>query len=376
MQKLHGDDRRSKLAPETKCVEGRLRVDIGGDATEVTMTAAGTDPATGPPSVGEDDRRGGVETDAGVSEGTFVSFDGTVIAFEVHTPTTDSPDKGSEREPAPVVCLNGIACVAHAYWDPLLSCLRPKTTVVLWDYRGHGRSGDPANPSEITVPSFARDLLCLLDHLKIAGPVLVGHSFGVQVALEALRIDRTAARGLVAVAGPHRRPLGDLFGLPLARFAVSILEPMAEALSPHTKAVWRAGFSTSLPYWVGKLTRMAGPKATADSMAAYFDGLGALDPVLLLRMLKAMDYQDARDFLPQLDVPLLAVAGRRDVMTPLPVMKELASLAPHGRLEVVEDAGHTLPIETPERLCALVTEFLRQVTPEVPLRDGAVGRDG
>lgn len=339
------------------------------------MTTARSDPATRSPSDGKDPRSGANGRDAGASEGTFVSFDGTVIAFEVHRPGTASPEKDRLGELAPVVCLNGIACVAHAYWDPLVACLRPHTTLVLWDYRGHGRSGNPANPSEITVPSFARDLLCLLDHLRIDRPVLVGHSFGVQVALEALRIDRTAACGLVAVAGPHRRPLGDLFGLPFARIAVSILEPMAEALPSQTKAVWRAGFTTSLPYWIGKLTGMAGPNATADRMAAYFDGLGALDPVLLLRMLKLMDYQDARDFLPQLDVPVLAIAGRRDVMTPLPVMEELISLAPDGRLEVIEDAGHTLPIEAPDRLCALVREFLRRVALQVPMSGGALGRD-
>jgi pimeloyl-ACP methyl ester carboxylesterase len=297
------------------------------------------------------------------SVGYFESFDGTRIAYETYGQSpAQSGSLGEQAEGVPsVVCLNGIACVAHAYWDPLVDCLRDLTQVVLWDYRGHGKSAVPANPAEIAVPSFARDLLALEDTLGIEKPVLVGHSFGVQVALEAVRIDQKAASGIVAVAGPHRRPLSDLFGLPIARFMVSVLEPIADTMPFAARSLWEAGFGSPLPYLIGRITRMAGPRATAENMRTYFEGLRQMDPVLLLKMFKTMDYQDARDFLPRLPVPLLAIAGAEDVMTPLPVMQELATLARDARLEVVKGAGHTLPIEAPEKLCELVRDFLGQV---------------
>ncbi len=290
--------------------------------------------------------------------GSFASFDGTEIAYEIYLP--DDPP----RSLPPVVCCNGIACVAHAYWDPLVERLSTSTTVVLWDYRGHGASGPPRNPSEITVPSFARDLLELVEETGVVAPVLVGHSFGVQVALEALRIDPDLAAGLVAVAGPHRRPLGDLYGLPIARLAVSLLEPVVEMAASPARAVWGAAFRTPLPFAIGKLTRMAGPRATPDAMRQYFSGLGAIDPVLLLRMFKAMDYQDATDILPRIEIPTLIVAGEQDVMTPLHVMKEMHESIPSSRMEVFSRAGHTLPVEVPDEFADLVEEFVESLEEE------------
>lgn len=284
--------------------------------------------------------------------GKFASFDGTEIVYEIY-----GPDERVSQMP-PLVCCNGIACVAHAYWDPVVEHFAARTGVVLWDYRGHGVSSPPRNPSEVTVPSFARDLLALLDETGIDSAFLVGHSFGVQVALEALRLQPDVAAGLVAVAGPHRRPLGDLYGLPIARAAVSVLEPLAEALPTPLRVTWNAAFRTPLPFVIGKVTRMAGPSATPEGMRNYFDGLGALDPVLLLRMFKVMDYQDATDLLPALDLPALLVAGGADVMTPLHVMKEMHELLPQSRLEILENAGHTLPLEAREELCSLISDFV------------------
>ncbi|MER3521458.1 MAG: hypothetical protein C4317_04345 [Acidimicrobiia bacterium] len=290
------------------------------------------------------------------SVGVFESFDGTEIAYEVFGP------RPRQTSLLPVVVCNGIACVAHAYWDSLVSSIAEKIRVVLWDYRGHGASSDPCNPSEITVPSFSRDLLCLMEELGMNTAIVVGHSFGVQVALEAIRINPGAAAGLVAVAGPHRRPLGDLYGFPLARVAVSVLEPLAEMAAIPARILWHGAFRTPLPFAIGKIARMVGPRATAEAMRNYFEGLGALDPILLLRMFKAMDYQDATDLLPTLNIPVLLVAGTADVMTPLYVMETMHRLIPDSEMVVLEGVGHTLPAEAPDELANLVAGFVEKLS--------------
>lgn len=49
--------------------------------------------------------------------------------------------------------------------------------------------------------------------------------------------------------------------------------------------------------------------------------------------------------LPRIAAPIVARVGAADVATPLHKSEQIAAAAPRGRLEVVRDAGHALPIE-------------------------------
>ena len=51
------------------------------------------------------------------------------------------------------------------------------------DFRGHGRSDVPGGP--FTLAGLADDVLALVDRLELGGVVLVGHSLGGMVALDA-----------------------------------------------------------------------------------------------------------------------------------------------------------------------------------------------
>jgi N-formylmaleamate deformylase len=60
-----------------------------------------------------------------------------------------------------------------------------------------------------------------------------------------------------------------------------------------------------------------------------------------------------------IDVPTLLVIGDSPVVT-LEMATELRGLNPLVRIEQVEDAGHGLPFEQPERLAEVVVKFLRE----------------
>jgi pimeloyl-ACP methyl ester carboxylesterase len=72
-----------------------------------------------------------------------------------------------------------------------------------------------------------------------------------------------------------------------------------------------------------------------------------------------------RDVVRAIDVPSLLVIGDDPVVT-LEMAQELRSLNPRVRIEQVQNAGHGLPFEQPERLAAVVRSFLRELvsTPE------------
>jgi 2-succinyl-6-hydroxy-2,4-cyclohexadiene-1-carboxylate synthase len=62
----------------------------------------------------------------------------------------------------------------------------------------------------------------------------------------------------------------------------------------------------------------------------------------------------------RLDLPLLALAGARDEGY-VSAAKRMADIAPRGRAEIVEDAGHAAQLQRPDEVARLIEEFLGEV---------------
>lgn len=108
--------------------------------------------------------------------------------------------------------LTGNLAVWHLHIVPALS---ERYRILTYDLRGHGHSDTP--PSGYTPDDMAEDLLGLLDALEIERPLLVGHSYGADIALyHALRKPRRV-REVIAVeaalpALEHKRHHDDWAG--------------------------------------------------------------------------------------------------------------------------------------------------------------------
>ncbi len=256
-----------------------------------------------------------------------------------------------------VVLTNGIAC-DDLYWDEVWGPLAEQVRVVRWHYRGHGRSDPPANPEEITVSSCARDLVAVLDAAGAERAVVVGHSFGVQVALETIRRAPERVIGLVAVAGAYEHPLGTLLGRNPGTLVFPLLELATWPAPALTTAVVRTGLRSPLGYWIARVIRGAGPQASRALMKRYFAHAASLDPAVMLRLFRAMQEHSAADVLPTVAVPTTVLAGERDGMTPRRIARRMAAAVPGARLIEVASATHVLPVEAPG---AVVREILRVV---------------
>lgn len=63
--------------------------------------------------------------------------------------------------------------------------------------------------------------------------------------------------------------------------------------------------------------------------------------------------------LPEIDVPVLAIAGRYDYVCPVELWSESIDRLPHGRLEIFEHSAHNPQCEESDRFDAMVIEFVR-----------------
>lgn len=96
-----------------------------------------------------------------------------------------------------LVLLHGLASTRRI-WDLVIPHLAGKHRVLAYDQRGHGESDKPDDG--YSIDTFADDLEEVLRRHGVSRPLLVGHSFGANVALRHA-VTRRAARGLVLVDG-------------------------------------------------------------------------------------------------------------------------------------------------------------------------------
>lgn len=82
----------------------------------------------------------------------------------------------------PVVLIHGFAGNVTDPWSAISPSLEKDYRVIALDCRGHGRSGKPHEPEKYGV-EMVRDVVRLLDHLKINDAHVVGYSMGAVIAV-------------------------------------------------------------------------------------------------------------------------------------------------------------------------------------------------
>jgi pimeloyl-ACP methyl ester carboxylesterase len=112
-----------------------------------------------------------------------ISADGVSIAYEVR----------GEGEPA-LVFIHGWCC-DRTYWKEQLPHFAKKYKVLAIDLAGHGDSG--FNRKEWTIETFGEDVVAVVNKLNLDQVVLIGHSWGGGVIIEASRKMPNRVLGLV-----------------------------------------------------------------------------------------------------------------------------------------------------------------------------------
>ena len=88
-------------------------------------------------------------------------------------------------------------CCDKSYWKDQLPYFEKKYKVVAVDLAGHGDSG--LGRKDWTVESFAEDVAAVVKALKLERVILVGHSMGGPVSLEAARLMSDRVIGVIGV---------------------------------------------------------------------------------------------------------------------------------------------------------------------------------
>ena len=103
----------------------------------------------------------------------------------------------------PIVFVHGFGC-AHSDWDAQVAHLSPRHQTVAVDLRGHGAS--PGTPDECSIERYGADVAEVMQTLALPPAVLVGHSMGCRVVVEAAMQATDRVAGVVLVDGSQFAP--------------------------------------------------------------------------------------------------------------------------------------------------------------------------
>jgi pimeloyl-ACP methyl ester carboxylesterase len=267
--------------------------------------------------------------------------------------TLEAEDSSSKVGGSVIFC-DGILCDGFI-WKYLWSDLAAVCDVAHWHYRGHGRSSAPADSTRIDIAAHADDLRAVRDHLGDRPCVIVGHSMGTQVALEEWRRYPAKIRGLVLVCGSFGKVTQSFRGMPILDMILPKVMDIVDKQPDIVRAVW-SRIPPEMALKAALLARDVDPShVRREDMLPYLKHMTHVDFPMFLRMLRAAGDHSAEQWLAEVDVPTLVVAGERDTFTPASLSRFMAEKIPRAELLLVPGGSHVTPIEQP----TLVGERIR-----------------
>ena len=106
-----------------------------------------------------------------------------------------------DNNTTPIVFIHGVG-LDHQMWKPQTNFLKEYSTIT-YDLLGHGKT--PFNKKEITLDDFSKQLLSILNFLKVSKCNLVGFSLGSLIALDFASKFQGKLKSLTVIGTTYKR---------------------------------------------------------------------------------------------------------------------------------------------------------------------------
>lgn len=272
----------------------------------------------------------------------------------------------NSRTEEPLILVHGFLDHARS-WTPFVAALEEQSSKPIWiiapDCRGHGDSGWVGAGGYYHFPDYLFDLDSLIHALGVPTVTLVGHSMGGTISFLYTGTFPHRVRRLALIEGMG--PLGLTFADAPGRMdkwtsevrnlkqqqhrEYSSLEEAAKRL--------RRGNPRLSPELALQLARW-GAKKNHDGKWVW-----KFDPLHRTTAPQPFYSGQALAFLRRIQCPVMFINGQRSRQTPRPDMPERLEAIKRRQVVEIENAGHMVHHDNPERLAEVILGFMTTAFP-------------
>ena len=258
----------------------------------------------------------------------------------------------------PLLLLHGLASTCHI-WDLVAPLLAEEFRVVALDQRGHGLSAQVEDGYDFATVSG--DAAAFIASLGWERPVIAGHSWGADVALELAAADPGAASGLIFVDGgtiePSARP-----GWSLEQARQDMAPPI---FTGFTAEMMRSRVIEGARF---------GPNPSETVIQAVLANFRVLEDGTIqsnlrrenhLRIIDALWDHRPSQLYPTLRCPVLMLPARQSTPDAMDrrfrreeSIGKAASLLPVSKTVWLENSIHDVPLQRPELVASTIGEHI------------------
>ena len=292
--------------------------------------------------------------------GTFKSFDGTPIYYEV---------RGQGK---PIVMCYGIGCLIN-HWTHQLRHFSQDYQTIVFDYRGHHQTPAPENRENLSIDAICRDMQGLLEHLGIKQASFWGHSYGVQILLRFYDMFPQSVSNLVFINGFASNPIKGMFGGVLGMDTITSVFKIfrqGHRKFPETLSqFWKTAVTSPLAI---PLSAMAGgfnlSLTKIKDIEVYARGVGSMDLDVFISLFDQMMKYDGSAVLDRIEVPTLIISGSKDGVTPLSTQERMHQRIRGSQFLRVPYGSHCTQLDLPDFVNLRIEKFLQGIGFETDVR--------
>jgi 3-oxoadipate enol-lactonase len=229
-------------------------------------------------------------------------------------------------------------------WNMQIKALEDNYHVITYDIRGHGNSD--AGKGDFSIKLFVKDLLSLMDALKIEKTALCGLSMGGYIALKAI------------IRYPERFDALILSDTNCFADTSEVKEKRMKAI----ESIRKNGLGKYADESIKNLFAPVSFTTREEEIAAVREMIVKTSKQSLYHTLLALSVREETcSKLPEIKVPALIMVGSEDKITPPEAAQFMHEKIKGSFLHIIKDAGHLSNMENPGEFNVQLKKFISSV---------------